>query len=309
MPAWIERVGWIKYGWAIGSLPVILLLTAWFFPYAASIYFAELGGRLAEEAAGMQDIAKWQTAAGYLQRAVQFDRRNSHAYRLLGQAYLAQGQAAPAAQALQQFVERRPQHPAGQMELAQALDAARAALPGLIDADLVSLAAEATISTPDQVDGHPFRAGDYVYTRTLALYAPSDAVQGLFLHPASAVTYTLTLTRPVHLRFGLGNVLYAPEWQGDGVTFEVWVNGERLFLEHLTPDMARQGWQWREVDLAAYTGQTIRLRLATTPGPVGDLTADWAVWGRPRVEAPEALSYWQALTGYEVRDPDRQADK
>jgi hypothetical protein len=66
------------------------------------------------------------------------------------------------------------------------------------------------------------------------------------------------------------------------------VDGERVFLEHLPVDLAREGWQEREVDLTAHAGQAVRLALATTPGPAGDLTGDWAGWGEPRVEAPGA---------------------
>jgi hypothetical protein len=82
------------------------------------------------------------------------------------------------------------------------------------------------------------------------------------------------------------------------VTFEVFVENRRVFLEHLTPEMARQGWQERQVDLSGFIdGQTIRLRLMSTPGPAGDLTSDWAVWGFPRVEALQASVYRETLRG------------
>jgi tetratricopeptide (TPR) repeat protein len=51
------------------------------------------------------------------------------------------------------------------------------------------------------------------------------------------------------------------------------------------------------VDLSTYAGQTIALSLASTPGPVGDVTADWAGWGEPRVEVPEAAAYRQVVRG------------
>jgi tetratricopeptide (TPR) repeat protein len=85
-------------------------------------------------------------------------------------------------------------------------------------------------------------------------------------------------------------------WGGDGATFEVFVDGERLFLEHLPVENAQEGWHEREVDLAAFTGQTIHLSLATTPGPTGDVTADWAGWGEPRLEAPQAAAYRQVVS-------------
>jgi tetratricopeptide (TPR) repeat protein len=84
-------------------------------------------------------------------------------------------------------------------------------------------------------------------------------------------------------------------WGGDGVTFEVFANRDRLFLEHLPLDQAKEGWHEREVDLAAYVGQTIHLSLATTPGPTGDITGDWAAWGEPRLEDAQAWAYRQAV--------------
>jgi tetratricopeptide (TPR) repeat protein len=85
-------------------------------------------------------------------------------------------------------------------------------------------------------------------------------------------------------------------WGGDGATFEVFANSERLFLEHLPVERAQEGWQEREIDLAGFAGQTIQLSLATTPGPTGDVTADWAGWGEPRLEAPEAAAYRQVVS-------------
>jgi len=106
----------------------------------------------------------------------------------------------------------------------------------------------------------------------------------LFLHAGSWVTYTVALTQPAVLHFGMG-------WGGDGGTFEVFVDGVRVFLEHLTVEMAQERWQEREVDLAEHAGRTVHLTLATTPGPRWDVTADWAGWGEPRIEALEAGAY------------------
>jgi tetratricopeptide (TPR) repeat protein len=88
----------------------------------------------------------------------------------------------------------------------------------------------------------------------------------------------------------------ALNWGGDGATFEVFVEDERAFLEHLSVERAREGWQERAVDLTALTGQTIHLSLATTPGPTGDVTADWAGWGEPRLEAPQAAAYRRVVS-------------
>lgn len=45
-------------------------------------------------------------------------------------------------------------------------------------------------------------------------------------------------------------------WPGDGATFEVFVNSERIFLEHVDKTMAQSGWHERMmVDLAPWAGQ------------------------------------------------------
>ncbi|MBN1580626.1 MAG: tetratricopeptide repeat protein, partial [Anaerolineae bacterium] len=231
----------------------------------------------------------------HLQLALKWDPGNTDAQRLLAKAYMAQGQPAQSAQILAEFARLRPEHRLGRRELAEAVHAVEAALPKMIYADLLLRVEQATVSEPSSPTPHPFQPSDYVHTTNPDLFSDGHPIPALFLHPVSSITYTLSLTQPAVLRFGLGNVLRAPASGSDGVTFVVFVNGQRLFLEHLTPDMARQDWQEREVDLSEFAQQTIALRLTTMPGPAGDLTADWAVWGRPRVEAPEAETYWNAL--------------
>jgi tetratricopeptide (TPR) repeat protein len=89
----------------------------------------------------------------------------------------------------------------------------------------------------------------------------------------------------------MGQAPLSLDWGGDGATYEVFVDGERIFLEHLPVERARDGWHEREVDLAPYAGRTVQLSLATTPGPTGDVTGDWAGWGEPRLEEKVAAAY------------------
>jgi len=44
-------------------------------------------------------------------------------------------------------------------------------------------------------------------------------------------------------------------WPGDGATFEVFVNSEQIFLEHVDKAMAQGGWHEWMVDLAPWAGQ------------------------------------------------------
>jgi tetratricopeptide (TPR) repeat protein len=73
------------------------------------------------------------------------------------------------------------------------------------------------------------------------------------------------------------------------------VDSERVFWEHLPVERAREGWQEREVDMVAFMGRTVELSITTKPGPKGDVVADWAGWGEPRLEAPQAVDYRQMI--------------
>jgi tetratricopeptide (TPR) repeat protein len=75
----------------------------------------------------------------------------------------------------------------------------------------------------------------------------------------------------------------AHSWLGDGATFEVFIDGERVFLEHVDQAMALEGWHRRAVDLSSWAGEQVELSLAVTPGPQADPAGDWAGWGEPWV--------------------------
>jgi len=84
--------------------------------------------------------------------------------------------------------------------------------------------------------------------------------------------------RPAELTFALG-LREGVNGRSDGVTYRVEVEGKTVFEEH----WAQSVWADRRVDLAAFAGRKVRLRLVTTPGPRDDPTFDWAVWGDPLV--------------------------
>jgi len=120
---------------------------------------------------------------------------------------------------------------------------------------------------------------------------------GIFAHPpwqgdaaGAATVGEFTVALPdaewLALRFatGLADVVHDPALRsaGDGATFMVTVNGERVFSRH----QARNGgWQEAEADLTRFAGTTITLRLITTPGPAGDTSYDWAHWSDARIES------------------------
>jgi tetratricopeptide (TPR) repeat protein len=300
-----------KRWWLIGSLILVALFLVLALPYAISVYHLQAGGRALEQALGRHDALEWwyvgarevrdpqalQTAIAHLENA----DRAPYAQRLLGQAYIARSDTLRGVHALEQFVERRPKHYLAQLELAAAYVYADVRLHELEHLDLFSHLQGALISAPDLAGQTRYSAenwqSDYVHPTTFSLPPEYGDRPTLFMHAGSQVTWTVTLTQPSVLRFGIGLSPRSLGWGGDGATFEVFVDGERLFLEHLSIELAREGWHEREVDLAPYTGQTIRLSLATTPGPVGDVTGDWTGWGEPRLEDSSAPAYRRIVKG------------
>jgi tetratricopeptide (TPR) repeat protein len=295
--------------WLVGSLVLAVLALILALPYAVSIYHLRVGGQALESALGRHDPLDWwyvgpreirdpqalQTAIAHLHRA----RRAPYAQRLLGRAYVAREDTLEGVRALEQFVQGRPRHYLAQLELAAAYVYADDRLHEIEYLALLDHLEGASISTPDQAEQVRYSAddwqNDYVYPTAYSLPPEYGDRPTLFVHAGSQVTWTVTLTEPSVLRFGMGQAPRSLGWGGDGATFEVFADGERLFLEHLPVEQARAGWHEREVDLAAYTGQTVRLSLATTPGPVGDMTGDWAGWGEPRLEDAQAFAYREAV--------------
>jgi tetratricopeptide (TPR) repeat protein len=311
--AWRSKMGAFlrRYGVPLGIVALCLLGTVLAYPYLSALWHLEVGGRALDVALGEIDPLNWwyvgpmavqdsqalQTAVEHLEKAT----RHSFALRLLGRAHAAQGDLLAAIQALERFTALRPDNAAGHLELAAAYAWADRRLQGMVSVSLLETLPGATVSAPDLPGETHYQPegwrSDYAYPTAFLLPSDEDKRPTLFLHAGSQVTYTLSLTQPAVLSFGMGLDPRSLGWGGDGVTFEVFVDGTRVFLEHLTVETARGGWQERQVDLSAYAGQTVALSLASTPGPVGDVTADWAGWGDPRVEVPEAAIYRRAVRG------------
>lgn len=289
----------------------IVALGVWFGPRLWAVYQLEVGGRLLESALGSVDSLEWwyvgprevkdahalEAAVAHLRQA----ESTSRAWRLLGQAQMAREDFLASIEALERFTALRPDHVLGHLELAAAYALANQRLEAIEFSRLLEVMPGARVSAPD-LDGQvTYEPGawqsEYVYPTTFGLPPDYGDRPTLFLHAGSRITYTVALTQPAVLHFGMGLDPRALGWGGDGATFEVFVNGQRIFLEHVPVEVAREGWQEREVDLASYTGQTVQLTLATTPGPKGDVTGDWAGWGEPRIEGAQAEAYRQKVRG------------
>ncbi|UCC68681.1 MAG: hypothetical protein JSV79_01715 [Armatimonadota bacterium] len=82
---------------------------------------------------------------------------------------------------------------------------------------------------------------------------------------------------PTYLLFGA--FLSRAPGPSDGAEFVVKVGDETVFSEVINSSSAQR----REVDLRAYAGKTVTIKLITGPGPRKNVSADWALWLDPRI--------------------------
>ena len=127
--------------------------------------------------------------------------------------------------------------------------------------------------------------------RAIAMHPPWTPRPGTMY-----VEYRVNLpsTQPLKLTFANAIRDHAnTEPPSDGVTFRVWVvdgdQPKRVFERHTDS----KTWLAGEVDLSAYAGRTVRLRLESHPGPKRNTTCDQCYWAEPTVlagAAPETPS-------------------
>ena len=97
---------------------------------------------------------------------------------------------------------------------------------------------------------------------------------------------TLPDSPDIRLDFYIG--LWEGSQNSDGVTFAVSVAGDEIFRQHYN----QQKWESVTLDLSPYRGKLVKLRFTTNPGPNGNASWDWAVWGEPKIisEPADALT-------------------
>jgi len=259
---------WIAF--VAASLLILVLVT----PYLVSAYHLEAGGRAVDDLELLSYNAP--AALGHLQKAIEWQPDNAQAYRLLSKVYRAQGDKilGSKSQGLTCYTELWPDNPLGHIELAEVYEAVEAEMRAMRLADLVAALPQAAVEAPDvpidtphaQPNGLAWHS--YVATTAFSLPPSFGERPTLFMHSPSWVTFTLALpTQPATLCFIImGMDPQTHGWSGDGATFEVLVNGERIFLEHVDKVMAREGWHERTTDLAPWAGREVALALAVTPG-------------------------------------------
>jgi hypothetical protein len=116
--------------------------------------------------------------------------------------------------------------------------------------------------------------------------------QVLYQHPPARLSYELKLRRPVTLTTAIAVNPLAWDKAGDGVQFEAYVapdgaDSETLvFSRYIDPkhNAEERGWLPVEIGLDHYTGKNVTLDLVTRPGPMNDISFDWAGWAEPRLD-------------------------
>ena len=109
--------------------------------------------------------------------------------------------------------------------------------------------------------------------------------------------YRIKLPRTDKIQFRFFNAIRdhsAEEPPGDGVTFRVYANKEKLFDQHTDSKV----WVEGKVDLSRFKGKEILLRLESHPGPKRNTTCDSCYWAQPMIIAgdqPEPLNNDQRL--------------
>jgi hypothetical protein len=144
-----------------------------------------------------------------------------------------------------------------------------------------------------------------------------DARAALAIHPPwkggwgtlwSDYRVALPTNTPIHLTFATAiRDSHPGEPRSDGVEFRVQAldaaGTSRELFRRFTDSKT---WLPADVDLSAYAGQTVALRLWNGPGPKNDTTCDNGLWGDPRLivgalPPPVAETDWQSRTAEALR--------
>lgn len=131
--------------------------------------------------------------------------------------------------------------------------------------------------------------------------------RGILDHPDGTITWSVA-SLPEHTSLVFSTAI-APECAGigDGVEFRVIADSEAEsrvlfdFYDRNDKTAAAEHWRLHRVDLSAYARKRVSFTLGTRPGPNGDYTCDWAIWGAPRLVSRQSahadLPAWQLLPG------------
>ena len=109
----------------------------------------------------------------------------------------------------------------------------------------------------------------------------------LVMHPEGKATFNVALPPgTVCFRSDLAMDPQSWGWGGDGASFALAVNGERVWEGVVGNTEGDRHWHPVIVEVSKWAGQSIALALSTGPGPASDFTGDLAGWGLPRLVTP-----------------------
>ena len=119
------------------------------------------------------------------------------------------------------------------------------------------------------------------FVREASFGIGDDVRPGLYMHPPTQETFRLRGGMSLRLQTALA-VIPPPEQsdKGDGVTFVVTAKQRDGTVRVVHQQHVLQG-AWHAIDVVL--GDAEELLLRTEPGPAGDSTYDWAVWGDPKL--------------------------
>jgi hypothetical protein len=164
--------------------------------------------------------------------------------------------------------------------------ALRPGSPPDIVADLVE-------ALPSAADRRPSPGAFTVVDASLG----GETRRSILVTETSRLIYSVPVPSRAALQVSLGLAEEAWTTEGDGVLFRILIGAQgtrgqrevihRVVAPFSTP--ADRGWQHVEVDLSSYAGRTIDLFFNTNASLPGgdDRRGDLALWGAPRIVAPE----------------------
>lgn len=111
----------------------------------------------------------------------------------------------------------------------------------------------------------------------------------LVMHPEGRATFNVALPPgSICFRADLAMDPQSWGWGGDGASFVLAVNGEKVWEGAVGNTEADRFWHPVIVDMSPWAGQSVSFTLSTGPGPASDFTGDLAGWGQPRIVRPPA---------------------
>ena len=132
-------------------------------------------------------------------------------------------------ESLERFTALRPDNRLGHLELAAAYALADRRLEEIDYVTLLDALPGARLSAPELDGEAAYRPevweSDYAYPTGFGLPPNYGECPTLLQHAGSRVAYTVALTQPAVLRFGMGLDPRSLGWGGHGVTYEVSAEG------------------------------------------------------------------------------------